>query len=114
MKNRSEKENELMEEISKKNSEIERLLSLLPFKINPGEKLMTVIFTSSDQKIHYSIICKNTEKFNALESRLYDIYPEFSETDNYFISNGRKIARFKDLDYNKIKNSDIITLYMTE
>ena len=114
MENRSEKEKELKEEISKKNSEIERLLSLLPFKLNPGEKLMTVIFTSSDQKIHYSFICKNTENFNYLESRLYEIYPEFSENDNYFLCNGRKIARFKDLDYNKIKNSDIITLFTCE
>ena len=110
MKNNNNKEKELMEEISKKNSEIERLLSLMPFKLNPGEKLMTVIFISEDQKVHYSFICKNTDKFNELESRLYDIYPEYSEEDNYFLANGRKIVRFKDLDYNRIKNSDIITL----
>ena len=110
MKKIIKKEKELMEEISKKNSEIERLLSLMPFKLNPGEKLMTVIFISEDQKVHYSFICKNTDKFNELESRLYDVYPEYSENDNYFLANGRKIARFKDLDYNRIKNSDIITL----
>ena len=109
MKNKN-KEKELMEEISKKDSEINRSLSLMPFKLNPGEKLITVIFISEDQKVHYSFICKNTDKFNELESRLYDVYPEYSENDNYFLANGRKIARFKDLDYNRIKNSDIITL----
>jgi len=114
MKNTTDKEKELMEELLKKNSEIERLNSILPFKVNPGEKLMTVIFASLDQKIHYSFISKNTEKFNNLESRLYDTYPEFSESENYFLCNGRKIARFKDLDYNNIKNSDIITLHSQE
>ena len=111
MKYNSKKVNELLEEINKKNIEIEQLHSYIPFRLAPGEKLMTVIFTSSDQKIHYSFICKNTDKFKDLESKLYDIYPEYSENDNYFLSNGRKIIRFKDLDYNKIKNSDIITLY---
>ena len=107
----SKKVNELMEEISQKNSEIKELHSYIPFKLAPGEKLMTVIFISDDQWIHYAIICKNTEKFKDLESRLYDAYPDYSESDNYFLANGRKIARFKDLDYNQIKNSDIITLY---
>ena len=107
----SKKVKELMEEISQKNTEIKELHSYIPFKLAPGEKLMTVIFISDDQKVHYSFICKNTDKFKDLESRLYDVYPEYSESDNYFLANGRKIIRFKDLDYNQIKNSDIITLY---
>mgnify|MGYP003571386109 CR=1 FL=1 len=100
-----------MEEICKKNSEIEKLHSLIPLKLNPGENLMTVIFISDDQKVHYSFICKNTDKFNDLESKLYKIYPEYSKTNNYFLSNGKTIIKSKDLDFNKIKNSDIITLY---
>ena len=107
----SKKVKELLKEISQKDTEIKELYSNIPFKLAPGEKLMTVIFISEDQKVHYSFICKNTEKFKDLESRLYEVYPEYSENDNYFLANGRKITRFKDLDYNQIKNSDIITLY---
>ena len=114
MKNNNNKEKELMEEISKKNLEIEKLHSYMPLKLNPGENLMTVIFISEDQKVHYSFICKNTDKFVMLESKLYEIYPEYSENDNFFIANGRKIVKFKDLDYNKLNNSDIITLYFSE
>lgn len=105
---------ELKEEISKKNIEIKELRSLIPMKLEPGEKLMTVIFTSNDQRIHYAFICKNTDKFKDLESRLYEVFPEYSETDNYFLSSGKKIVRLKDLDFNKIKNSDVITLYNGE
>ena len=71
---------------------------------------MTVIFTSFDQKIHYSLICKNTHIFNQLEILLYDKYPEYKETENFFIVNGIKINRFKTLEENKINNSDIILL----
>ena len=105
---------ELMEEINKKNKEIEQIRTSFPIKINPGEKLMTVIFVSTDQKIHYAIICKNTDKFSTLENKLYDEYPDFSENENYFLVNGNRINRHKDLDYNNIKNSDIVTLFPME
>ena len=72
---------------------------------------MSIIFISDDQRVHYSFVCKNTDKFKDLESKLYKIYPEYSKTDNYFLSNGRTIIKSKDLEFNKIKNSDIITLY---
>ena len=78
---------------------------------NEGEQLMTVIFISEDQKVHYSFICKKTDKFQDLESKLYKIYPEYSKTDNHFVVNGRTITKSKNLDENEVKNSDIITLY---
>lgn len=109
--NNSEKVKELNEKIYQKNSEIERLRSFIPLKINPGEKLMTVIFISNDQNILNALICKNTDIFKDLEDKLYEINPDYSGADNYFLSNGRAINRFKDLDYNNIKNNDIITLY---
>ena len=78
---------------------------------NEGEQLMTVIFISEDQKVHYSFICKKIDKFQDLESKLYKIYPEYSQTDNHFAVNGRTITKSKNLDDNGIKNSAIITLY---
>ena len=83
----------LFKTILEKDKEISNLklkLSRYPFELNEGEKLMTLIFTSIDQKINYSIICKNTDRFNLIENKLYDIYPEYSETENYFIVHGKK------------------------
>ena len=79
-------------------------------ELNEGEKLMSIIFTKSSQQFHCSIICKNTERFNNIENKLYDIYPEYSETENYFIVNGNKINKSKSLEWNKIKNNDIIII----
>ena len=71
---------------------------------------MSVIFTSVDQKAHYSIICKNTDTIHSLEAELYNEYPEYSETDNYFLCKGQVINKFKTLEVNHIKNGDIILL----
>ena len=72
--------------------------------------MISVIFTSDDQNIHFSVICKITEKFNRLEEKLYNEYPEFSKTNNYFVVNGNRIEKFKNLEENNIHNSDIIIL----
>ena len=71
---------------------------------------MSIIFTSVDQKAHYSIICKNTDTIHRLEEELYKEYPEFSETDNYFLCNGQVINKFKTFEVNHIKNGDTIVL----
>ena len=46
-----------------------------PFKLFKGEKLMSIIFISQNEDIHYSIICKNTDFFSGLEKLLYEKYP---------------------------------------
>ena len=105
--------NEYLDAILKKDKEIEELklkLSRFPFELGPGEKLMSIIIYSIDQKVHYPIICKKTDKFCNIEIQLYDAYPEYSESINFFTVNGIKINRNKNLDDNKIKNHDIIVL----
>jgi len=101
-------------QLYKKIDELKEKLSRYPFELLKGEKLISVIFTSSDQKIHCSIICKNTEKFIKLEEKLYNDYLEYSESDNYFMANGNRVSKFKTLDENKIKNSNIIILNKNE
>ena len=96
----------LLEEIRIK----DKIIANNPYQLLEGEKLLSVIFVSLDQKIHYSCICKNTDKFNKLESILYEKYPEYSESENLFYVNGNKINKYKSLEFNKIKNSDIIIL----
>jgi len=75
---------------------------------------MSVIFFSTNQKIHYSIICKNTDLFTKIETQLYKEYPEYGNLENYFIVNGNKINKYKSLKDNNIKNSDIIMLHVLD
>ena len=100
----------LMDKLEKKEKEIKEIKSKLPFELSENEKLMTVIFLSTDQKIHFSVICKNTQNFNILENILYEKYPEYKESENFFLLGGIKINKYKSLEENKIKDSDIITL----
>ena len=100
----------LVNQINQKDEEIKDLRANMPFNLKQGEKLISVIFISVDQKIHYSIICKNTDIFKKLEKKFYEKYPEYKNTKNDFIVNGKKINKTKNLDENKIKNSDIITI----
>ena len=80
----------------------------IPIEIKSGEKMMSVIFISTDQNIHYSVICKNTDSFLSIEKLFYDKYPEYKNTKNDFFVNGKKVYRTLNLDKNKINNSDII------
>ena len=71
---------------------------------------MTVIFNSTDQKIHYVLICKNTDIFNRLENFLYKIYKEYKDSENNFTCNGIRINKYRTLEENNIKFSDVIIL----
>ena len=111
---KDEKLIKLLDDLESKDKEIKKLnemKSRFPFELLENEKLMTVIIMSGDQKIHYSIICKNTEKFTTIEHKLYEKYPEYLESENYFLINGNKVNKYKSLDENKIKNSDIISMF---
>mgnify|MGYP003571491037 CR=1 FL=1 len=106
-----------LEEILNRDKQIEELkqkLSRFPFELLKDEKLMSLIFTSVDQKIHWSVICKNTDKFCDVENKLYEIYSEYSESENYFTYNGNKVNRYKTIDFNKIKSGDVIVLNVFE
>ena len=107
----------LSKRIFEKDNEIKILkakLSRFPFELNESEKLISVTFSTRDENIYYSIICKNTDKFNIIENKFYKAYSEYAETDNYFIVNGNKVNSSKTLEYNKSKNNDIIILYQIE
>ena len=77
-----------------------------------GEKLISIKFASEEQDIDYSVIIKNTELFSKIETLLYNKYPKYTDTENYFLANGNRINRHKSLETNNIKNNDIITLYI--
>lgn len=103
--------NDLFHQLQLKENELIELKSLLPFPIYRGEKLMTIIFKSSDQTIQYSCICKNTDLFNRLENELKNEYPEYMKDNNYyFLCNGAMVERDKTLEENHIKTNNIILI----
>jgi chromosome segregation ATPase len=100
----------LLKKLEIKENEIKQIRQKLPYELKSGEELMPIIFISFDQKIHYAFICKNTDKFNSIENLLYEIYPEYEESENYFTVNGHKIIKLKTMEQNNIKPSSIIML----
>ena len=81
----------------------------IPLQIKSEEKMMSIIFISIDEVIHYSIICKNTDIFSNIEKKFYHKYPKYKNIQSGFFVKGNKVDRLKNIDDNKIKNSDIIT-----
>ena len=104
---------ESKEQIRKKEKiikEYELKISQFPFHFSPGEKIISIIFISSDHNIISSFICKNTDIFKVLENKFYEKYSEYKGLENKFFSNGREINKNKSLDENLIKNNDIIII----
>ena len=77
---------------------------------SPKEQLISIIFTSLDYNIHYSIICKKTDSFSKIELLLLKRYPEYKKYKRIFIVNGNTVDVSRNVEENNIKNSDIIVL----
>ena len=99
--------------LSQKEEQIKELkekIKRYPFVLEKNERLMAIIFYSVDQKVHYPMICKNTDTIHKLEEKLYEEYPKLSERENYFLCKGGLINKFQSFEKMKIKNGDIIVL----
>ena len=99
--------------LSQKEEQIKELkdkIKRYPFVLEKNERLMVIIFYSVDQKVHYPMICKNTDTIHKLEEKLYEEYPKLSERENYFLCKGGLINKFQSFEKMKIKNGDIIIL----
>ena len=81
---------------------------------NEDEDIISVIFSTLDQRIHYSLPCKKTDSFNKIEQKLYKEFPEYKEKNKYFLANGKQIDPNSTLEENNIKNSDTIMLNILE
>ena len=114
----------LENDLIKKNNEIQQLLSQNNnnkdkyeiTSIKPGEKVMSINFVSMGiQEIgNFSLVCKNTDLFIKEEERLYEDFPNFKKYETYFEVNGKRIKRFQTLSENKIKDKDIIYIFIIE
>lgn len=102
---------EIKEDLIKKmDNEIKGMKTRYPFELYNDEKLMIVTIETQDRITHHSFLCKNTHKFTYLENLLYEVYPELTETENYYLAQGKKINKYKTLEENNIKDNDIIIL----
>ena len=112
-----EKENNvnkrLKNELNLKNKEIKELnikISRFPFELSEKEKMISIIILTSDQNVVTSFICKNTDKFDSIEKKFYELYPEYQQKNTKFINKKNLINNDKTLEENKINNNDIIIL----
>ena len=80
------------------------------YNFSSYEKLISIKFISINQDINFTVIAKNTDYFTKIEQILYEKYPKYKDSENYFLVNGAKINRHKTLEENKIKNNDVLTL----
>ena len=73
---------------------------------------MHINITNTDFNIqNYSIICKNTDKFNQIENKIYDEFTELKDIQTYFIFNGKVIEKYKSLEENGIGDNEVIVMY---
>ena len=102
----------LKEQIKQKDEEINRLKNICNEnrKFVSLDQMTCIYFTSTDQKVHLPIPCIKTDIFAEVEEKLYKEFPEYRETNNTFIVNGRQILRFKTVEENKIKNNTPVLL----
>lgn len=104
------KANSVISKIYKDLEESKAKLSRFPFELKQGEKLMSIIITSSDKKFIRSIICKNTDHFCDLENKIYQNKNKIFDIGNYFTVNGRNVDESKSLEANQISDNDIIIM----
>ena len=74
------------------------------------DDIIVIQFISTDQKINCAIKTLKTDTFAEVEEKLYQKYPEYRETNNNFIFNGKIILRFKTVFENNIQDGDKIQL----
>lgn len=74
------------------------------------DKIIVIHFITGDQSINRGIKCLPTDTFVSVEEKLYQIFPEFRQTNNDFISNGKLILKFKTVEENQIKDGHFVQL----
>ena len=122
LNNKAKNENYLNEKKNKESLISEQELKLFKEKIynyplelyNKDKIIISLIFTTFDGNINYSIICKCTDIFSELEEKFYKKFPEYYDSNNNFYVKGVLIDKFKSLNDNNIHESDIINLIKIE
>ena len=75
---------------------------------------MAVNFISTDENVNLALPCKNTDIFARLEEQLFNEYPQYKDFNTYFTVGGNIVKRFKTMEENNIKNTNVILLNIYE
>ena len=110
-KNVSNDNNNYINRIKELEIEIEKYKN---YCLSPGEKLITIKFISTDKTINFNTFAKKSDIFTKLEAILYENYPQYKESENYFLVNGKKVKKLKTIEDNEINDNDILTLGVIE
>ena len=94
--------------LKKEINEYKDILSRYPLILNDKEYLISLIIVTKDEKVMFSIICKNTDKFNSIENKFFIKYPEYIEDKGSFYRRNNLIDKNKTLEECKLKDNDII------
>ena len=122
LKEKNEKLNKKIEELQnefKKNDLVNDILELKnkmqQYELYiSSQKLILIKIISVDQVINFYTIAKINDKFTEIENIIYNNYPEYKETENFFLVNGNMVDKSKSLQENKIKMNDVLTLSIVE
>ena len=57
-------------------------------KFNTDNNLIAVIFTSTDQRINFSLSCSILENFASIEEKLFKQFPKLKCKNIYYLANG--------------------------
>ena len=108
-----EEKEEFLQNMLIKDKEISELKKKLDNSIclSEGEELISIIFINEEEKVHYSIICKNVDFFAVAERKLFEKFPPKMKEEEYdYYFNGTRLKRAYKFKENKVNNGDIITL----
>jgi hypothetical protein len=105
---------ELIKEIDNDNNKNNNLnMSISSFRPEIGEKILSINFmTLGSQDIgHYSLPCKNTQRFNIILEQLYRDFPQFRNKKLMFMLNAKPIENLnRTIEEIGIKSNDIISI----
>ena len=76
------------------------------------DQILALNFMSMDQTLHFAVPCVKKDLFVDVEKKIYDKYPDYRETNNTFLAQGKAILRFKTIEENKLESG--INLVMTQ
>ena len=69
---------------------------------------------NTDSKIHFAVPCTSNDVFAEIEEKLYKKYPEYRETNNIFLFEGRQVLRFKTIKENHLESGLLVILIVPQ
>ena len=94
------------------NESLKKDIERYPIKLEPGEKIICVMFKKNEEKNYYSIICKNNDQFKTIKNKFFEKNPKFKNSQKIiFKAQGEIIDdESKSLDSLGINDKSIIEL----